>query len=80
MHQVDEGFDDLPIHIVCVVAEVAFVEGVSDVVWTVAQEGQQSRVIEVLVAGVADEPGSQLLEVAQKGVETLVGSRPVIHR
>ena len=41
----------------------------------VAQEGQQSRVVEGLVAGVADEPVSQLLKVAQKARRGALGLR-----
>ena len=80
MHQIGEGADDLALHLVGVAAEVAVVEGVPDVVGTVAQEGQQSRVVEALVAGVADEPVSERLEVAQKGVETPLRSSLVLHR
>ena len=57
MHQIGEDADDLALHFVGVAAEVAVVEGVPDVVGTVAQEGQHSRIVEALVAGVADGAG-----------------------
>ena len=43
--QAGEKSDDLPLHLVGVAAEDAVVERVSDVVWTVAQEGQQSQIV-----------------------------------
>ena len=79
MHQVGEEANDLALKLVGVAAEVTVVEGVSDVVGAVAEEGQQRRVVEVLVAGIADEPVSQLLEVAQERVEPLLGPGTCFH-
>ena len=53
--------------------------GSPDVVWRIAKERQQGRVVEVLVARIPDEPVSQFLEVAQQRVEAIFGCGWVGH-
>ena len=61
--------DDLSLHLVGVAPKVAFVERVADVVDRVLHEGQQRRVVEVMVARIAGLLSVQRLEVVPQGVE-----------
>ena len=63
--------DDLSLHLVGVASKVAVVERVADVVDGVLHEGQQRRVVEVVVARIADLLSVQRLEVVLQGVEAL---------
>ena len=69
--------DDLSLELVGVAPVVGLVEGVSDVVEGVAEEGDEGGVVEHLVAGVADLPLLRVLdcleEFGQAGFDVVLG-------
>ena len=75
MHHVSERVDYIVLELVSVAAEAAAVERVSYVVGAVLEEGQQLRVVEVLIAGVADLLGAQLFKFLQQSIEAFLGLR-----
>ena len=73
MHHVRKDVDHLVLNLVSVDAEAAAVEWVSDVVGAVLEEGPQLRVVEILIARVADLLGAHLLKFLQQGGEAFLG-------
>ena len=74
-HQAGEAGDDLPFDAVGVAPVVAAVEGVPDVVQRVFEEGQEGRVVELLVGGVPDLLVRCGLDFGQETVQSFLGIR-----
>ncbi len=66
--------DDLAFKVLGVEPVVGAAEGIPDIVDRIREEGEKVLVIEILIARVADVPGTECIKPLMQGIKTLASA------